>query len=156
PKEVLQVSEQERNIANAVQREGEEPAIAVERRSNDVSVAREYRNRRDVLARQRTAQIPVREDQQRETRGRIRPQRRVGATLHMRHRFTGRQRIVDSRIVGRSGITDQHHVGNGLSCERTVYVGVIGRVHSYGQRVGGIGQQIGGVTAAAVVARNPF
>ena len=155
--EITQVKDQVDDVADVVQHEiRSDPRIAVERRGHDVAEAREHRDRVDVIVRDRAPHVAVREGEQRKSRRRIGPQRRLGAALHVGHAAPGRQRVVRPRIARRGRIADQHDVRDGAPGERAVDVAVVRRVDDHRKRIRGIGEEVGDVARRAVGARHAF
>ena len=111
--EIVEVGDDLHEVAEVVERKVGNPEIAVKRRRDHIAVAREYAHRSDVVAGDRAAAVAVGKQQHRKAAGRVRPQRRVGAALHVRHDPAGGQRVVGARIGGRSRMAYQHDVLHG-------------------------------------------
>ena len=100
----------EREIRNIVDPDIGKAGIAMKGRDDDVTVARQRGERHDIVVGQRAAGETVREKQNRPSRTRIRPDRRLCAALHMRHAEACRQRIVRARISRIGRIADDQRV----------------------------------------------
>ena len=152
--EIAQVKDQVRKVLEALELKRPEPSVAMKRGGDHVAEARQQRDGVDVVVRGRAAEIPVREQQHRKPGRRVRPQRRLGPALHLRHRLAVRQRVIAPRVRRRCRIADDDHVRQRVASERAVDVAVRRRRDIRDERVGDVGQEVRDVARRAVAARH--
>ena len=128
-----------------------EPRIAVERRDDYVTVTHQHFERSDVVAGDRAADEPVREQQHGPAQVRIGEDRRLRSLLHVRHRVPRGQWVIGIRIVGGRRVADEQRIFHRLRRPVDVELAIVGNDDIDDQRVGRVREQLRHVALAASV-----